>query len=191
MKWKLTPFLRAEAGELPDGGGAAVAEPSAAAPAPALAVLPDPAPAAAAPVAAAPVATRKPTLMERVTSSLADKGSLLAQLNDAQTQLATITGQHAALLQEKANLEAELTAKRKELADIEAALNAAHSTAATAEERAVDITASQGVPPVKLPEGAASSTPTIEDLMARLDKEQDPKARFTLAQEIQSLRWAN
>ena len=185
MKWKLTPILRAEAGELPEGGGAAVAEPSAAAPAPALAVLPDPSPAAAAPV------SRKPTLLEKITAGMAEKGSLLAQLNDAQGQLATITGQHAALLQEKATLETGLTAKRQELADIEAALNAAHSTAATAEERAVDITASQGVPPVKLPEGAASSTPTIEDLMARLDKEQDPKARFTLAQEIQALRWAN
>ena len=129
--------------------------------------------------------------METLTAALADKGSLLAQLNDAQGQLAKVSGDFAALQKEKATLEAELTAKRQELADIEAALNAAHSTAASAEERAIDITASQGVPPVKLPEGAASSAPTLEDLVARLDKEQDPKARFTLAQEIQALRWAN
>jgi septal ring factor EnvC (AmiA/AmiB activator) len=129
--------------------------------------------------------------METLTAALADKGSLLAQLNDAQGQLAKVSGDFAALQKEKATLEAELTAKRQELADIEAALNAAHSTAASAEERAIDITASQGVPPVKLPEGAASSAPTLDDLVARLEKEQDPKARFTLAQEIQALRWAN
>lgn len=63
------------------------------------------------------------------------------------------------------------------IANIEAGLNASRSAVAT-------------VPPVKLPEGAAASAPSIEDLVALLDKEQDPKARFTRAREIQALRWA-
>jgi len=175
-------ILRAEAAELADGGGDA----------PALALLPDP----VAAVDPAAEIVREPSLLEKARAAFQSKAAILAEANDAQGQLADAQRLIAKLELDKGDLRAEvaklqgevatLGAERKEIAEL---LDTAKATAATAEEKAVDLIAAVGFPAAGLPGAEAEPEDTVQTLTAKLAATTDTKARWEISRKISALRW--
>jgi hypothetical protein len=185
------PILLEEAAELATGGGAALA--------PVLAILPDP-PAAAAEIIEDPAAAadpaRKPTLLEQARAAFQSKAGLLAEANAAQLQLAdsqrliaTLQGEKAQLANDLAGVRLDLAALRTEQAEIAALLDTAKATAATAEEKAVDLVAAVGFPAASMPGADAEPEDSVETLTAKLAATTDSTARWTISRKISALRW--
>lgn len=139
-------------------------------------------------------ASNKP-IPEQLTDALAEVKTLQGQVTDltgkltaAQTALTDAQAAHAkekaALEKQAADAKAEATAKAAEVVKLQA-------EAKTADERATQIAASAGVPPVAKPDkdaAGAEATETLEQVRAKLATERDPVARGKLAAKAAELR---
>lgn len=182
-------FLRSEANDVGEGGGAAPVTTGAAAVAEA--------PEGGEPTAGAKAEpeAKKPGLLDQVLGSIQTKGSLVAELTGVRGELEAERGISAGLRTEIADLKgqvaaqsAELDSLRAERAEIAKALETAGKEKVSTEEAAAGIVAGLGVPAESLP--AAQTEEESEDgLRARLEACTDPTERFRLAAKLREVRW--
>ena len=123
-----------------------------------------------------------------IAATMKDKGGLLAQVNDLTGQLATATAEVTRLATELATAKSDLATVRGELAAVDTALGNARGEMKTAEALAVDIAASQGVPPAALPAAVVNgSVETLASLQEKMATTTDAKERFRIQEKIEAL----
>lgn len=172
------PFLREEASENPDAGGA----PAVAVEPPAEEPAADPAPAAPA-ASAAPVA--KPGFLATALAAAKGTGVLASENSALRTQVGTLTAQLSALAAERDGLAARVTLLEGERAQIQAALDEAGRAAQTVQESTVQALAAVGVPRDALPAAAAAEGgDKLSQLNAQLEAATDPVERGRLSNQI-------
>jgi chromosome segregation ATPase len=184
-------FLRSEAHEMGDGGGAA---PAAAAPAAETPAAAPPAPAAATATAAA---QREPTMLEKVQAALRDKGVILAENNGFKAEIAALKGDLAerdvsmATLQARVvTLEAENTQLQADFLSIDAALKSTEARVVAVDTAAARQIAGMGFEASVLP-AAETAAETVEGLVAKMTATTDPQEKYKLAARINALDAGN
>jgi chromosome segregation ATPase len=114
----------------------------------------------------------------------ADYSAAQSLLEEAKTSLetlkATVSEKESALTAANeilAGKDKELAGKDTAIADLKAELAALQASQKSAEEKAVDIVASQGIQPLKVDVKEIAASQNKEELIAQLTAIRDPKAR--------------
>lgn len=189
IKPHFNPFLRSEAHEAGEGGGASATATTAAAETGTTAAEST----AGEPGAQAP-ARREPSRLELIAAAVKDKASILAENHDFRSRIEALTNDLTARETTIGELQATITdlqtlntGLRADLAAVDAALKAATAAQTTVDAAAAKQVAGMGFESNNLP-AAQKEGDSIEAMEARLGQETDPQKIVTLARQIDALK---
>lgn len=118
----------------------------------------------------------KPGIFAKAGEFIAARADLLQKISAHETTITDLRGQLSTAQGTITTQLAELTELRAGKASLEAAVAGLETSAKSAEEQAIDIAASQGVPPKQLAAVSAEAK-TAEELRADWNAIKDPTAR--------------
>ena len=143
------------------------------------------------PEAAAPAAEDSPappTILQRAQALVKPKANLQAEVSQTKAQLAKATDALALANGKLAALTEANAAMTLELVEIEKVVEHLEGESKTANQIAIDMVAATGLPAAELPAQDVDQVDTLESLQTSLSKSDDPREKGVIAAKIRELR---